>query len=126
MDKLSGAKVNEIMKVSAATLRAMSEENQQLKTKVAFFQKKEQAEKVATLMEEKGLNENLSYNDKVASLMEREDLTVMETAVGMSAPQMKLASVDDDGETAQVVSGFNDLDSNQAASTFETNLTSLE
>ena len=113
MDKISNQQAAALTKVAATTLRALSEENKALREKVASYQKQARAEKIAAMMEEKGINTELDYSAKVASILERDDLTVLEEAVGMSAPQMKLASVDDDGEPVT------DTDAgNQAASTF--------
>jgi hypothetical protein len=123
MIKMSGAQASEILKTSAASLRALSEENQTLKTKVAAFEKKASAERLARAMEEKGLNDGLSFEEKVASIMERDDLTVLEQAVGMSAPQMKLASVEDSDEPVAVQGAD---DGSRAEDTFATNLASME
>lgn len=120
-EKISGAEVNEILKTSAATLRAISEENESLKEKVAHFEKKEQAEKIANLMEEKGIQPELSFQEKVASIMVRENLSVLEEAITLSAAQVKLASVHDDDRAT--VEGD---PSGDAATRFVSNLMSAE
>lgn len=121
MNKHSAAEVGQVMKVAATNLRALSEENQDLKQKVAHFEKKARAEKIAHQMEAKGLEPELSIQDKVAGLLKRDDLSVVEEAVGMSAPQMKLASVKED--TLVAVEGDNTGDS--ASDAFAANLASL-
>ena len=123
MNKLSGAQVNEILKTSAASLRAQSEEIQQLTAKVSQYEKRAQAESIAVLMEEKGLNTGLSHEEKVASIMERKDIPVLEEAVKMSTPQMKLASVDDDDAVVPVEG---DVEGNSAADTFAANIIALD
>jgi hypothetical protein len=101
MQKLSGAQVEVMLKTSAACLRALSEENQQFREKLAQYQKKERAEALARSMEEKGLNDHLDFPEKVASLMERDDLDLLEKAVDLQAPQMKLASVSEYGSEGE-------------------------
>lgn len=122
MNKTSSAQAGQMMKLAAENLRALSEENQDLKTKVAHFEKKERAEKIAMKMEEKGLEPELSMQDKIAGLLKRDDLSVVEEAVGMSAPQMKLASAHNDERVA--VEGDNSGDS--ASDAFAQNLASID
>jgi hypothetical protein len=125
MDKFSTAEVGQVMKISAGTIRALSEENQVLKTKVASFEKRAMAEDLATKMEEKGLQPELSKMQKVAGLMERDDLEVVKEAVSLSAPQMKLASVAEDSTvTVEGIGGSTDEESGRAESNFFTNLAS--
>lgn len=124
MNKLSAPQVGQMMKLAAENLRALSEENQNLKTKVAHFEKKERAEKIATAMEEKGLEPELDFKDKVSGLMKRDDLRVVEEAVGMSAPQMKLASVHEDSRVT--VEGGSHDNSDNAALAFAANLASID
>ncbi len=122
MDKVSNVQIGQMMKVAAGSLRALSEENQQLKEKVAHFEHKEKAEKVASLMEEKGLQPELSFNEKVAGLLRRENLEVVEEAIGLSAPQTKLASVYEG--SAVTVEGA--ADGSQAEDAFAASLISIE
>jgi hypothetical protein len=131
MEKISNQQAAQLNKLAASTLRALSEENTELRTsneeltvKVASYQKKEHAETIAVLMEEKGLNTELSFAEKVASILERTDLEVLEKAVGMSAPQMKLASVHDDSGVEVENSG--DDVGDKAASDFANRLATLE
>jgi DNA polymerase I-like protein with 3'-5' exonuclease and polymerase domains len=123
MDKISNQQAAALTKVAASTLRALSEENTVLREKVASYERQNRAEKIAAMMEEKGINTDLDYSAKVASIMERDDLTVLEEAVGMSAPQMKLASVHEDGVE---VESTGDGAADQAAQVFAANLASLE
>lgn len=122
MDKVSNVQVGQMMKVAAGSLRTLSEENQQLKEKVAHFEHKEKAEKVAALMEEKGLQPELSFSEKVAGLLRRENLDVVEEAVGMSAPQTKLASVYE--ESGVTVEGS--VDGSSAQDAFAASLISID
>ena len=122
MNKISSAEVGQMMKVAAENLRALSEENQNLKVKVAAFEKKSRAEKIASAMETKGLEPELSFSDKVDGLLRRDDLSVVEEAVGMSAPQMKLASVRED---SRVATGGDDYSGDSATDAFAANLASV-
>lgn len=104
MNKISAAQAGQMMKLAAENLRALSEanvtlesENGDLKEKLAHFEKKERAEKIASAMEEKGIESHISFEEKVAGILKRDDLDVLEAAVGFSAPQMKIASVHEDG-----------------------------
>lgn len=124
MDKVSHVQVGQMMKVAGSTIRTLSEENQQLKEKVAQFEHKAHAEKVASLMEEKGIQPELSYSEKVASLLRKENLEVIEEAVGLSAPQMKLASVHEGN--AVTVEGSSDIEGATASDNFAAALAGLE
>lgn len=95
MKKLSSEEVAATLSQVGPTLRALSEENRALKEKVAHFEKRDRVEKIASVMEEKQLDTSSTYEEKIAALMQREDLDVVENAIQMSAPQIKLAEVSD-------------------------------
>jgi hypothetical protein len=127
-DKISGAEVSQMMKMASSTLRTQAEtiKTQEgtintLSEKVAHYQKRERVEKIASMMEEKGLEPHSDMTEKVASLMQKDNLDVIEAAVGMTAPQTKMASVADDGRV--VVEGSSD---SEAANLFTAGLASLE
>ena len=95
--KLASDEVAATLAQVGPTLRALSQENQELKEKVAAYMKRDRVEKIASEMEEKGLEPDTSREDKVNNLLGRgdDDLEVVERAIEMSAPQVKLASVSD-------------------------------
>jgi len=131
MQKVSAAQAGQMMKLAAENLRALSEENSglksendELKTKVASFERQEHAQKIAKEMENKGIEPELSLDEKVAGLLKRENLDVIEEAVGMSAPQMKVASVHDDANPIGNMEGDHHGDS--ATANFAASLASLE
>lgn len=95
MNKLSSDEVRDTLAQVGPTLRALSEENSELKEKLAHFQKVDRVTKLASKMHTKGLNPETSLEEKVAALMQRDNLNVIEEAVNMSAPQIKLAEVSD-------------------------------
>lgn len=123
MDKISNVQLGQMMKVAASSIRTLSEENQQLKEKVAQFEHQAHVEKVASLMEEKGLQPELSFDEKVEALSRKDNLDVIEQAVGLSAPQLKLASVHDGGKVT--VEG-SDIEGSAAQDNFAAALAGLE
>lgn len=104
MDKISHVQLGEMLKTAGASITSLLEEKkglqeqvEELESKVAHFEHKEKAEKIAHQMEEKNLQPELSFSEKVAGLVGRDNLEVVEEAVKLSAPQVKLASVSDEG-----------------------------
>lgn len=129
-EKINNAQVAQLSKLASATLRALSEENttlrtenDDLKTKVAAFQKRARAEKIAAEMESKGLNSDVPFETKVAEILRKENLEVIEEAVSMAAPQTKLASIHEDGVE---VESSGDAATDAAAQRFATALASLD
>jgi hypothetical protein len=104
MQKLSSEKTAEVLRQVGPALRALSEENTALKEKLAFHEKRERVEKLATVMDVKNLEPELTHEEKVERLMGQNNLDVVEQAVDMSAQQVKLASISDypgDGHDAK-------------------------
>ena len=129
-DKISNVQVAQLQKLASHTLRALSEENTTLREensglieKVASFEKRARAEKIANEMEAKGLNLGSTFEQKVAELLTNDRLDVVEEAVGLAAPQMKLASVHEDGVE---VESTGDQSSDRAAQVFAAGLASLD
>ncbi len=128
MTKISQAEQGQMMKMAAANVRALAErsntletENTTLKEKVAFYVKRERVEKIAKSMSDKGIEPELPMGEKVAALMKRDNLDVIEEAVNMSAPQMKLAHAD--GGERVLVEGGSD---SQAEADFFRNILTME
>lgn len=96
MNKLSSIKVAEILRQVGPTLRAQQAEIVNLKEKVAFFEKKARVENIASTMEAKSLDPDTTHEEKIERLMANDDLDVVERAIEMSAPQIKLAALSDD------------------------------
>lgn len=95
MNKLSSTKVAEVLAQVPIALRAQQQEISELKEKIASFEKRDRATKIASAMQTKNLSPDTSYDEKVAALMERDDLDVYEKAIDLSAPQIKLAALSD-------------------------------
>lgn len=96
MQKLSSTKVAEVIRQVGPTLRALSEENQTLKEKLAHYEKRDRVEKIASAMEAKNLDPETSFDEKVERLMASDELGTYEKAIELSAPQIKLAALSDD------------------------------
>lgn len=115
MQKISSEQAGQILGQVAPTLRAQQQkiESQgtlidEQATKLAFYERRERAEKIAAQLEAKGLDPESSFTQKVDGLMKPEtDLDVVEKAIDMSAPQIKLASLSDNpGNPSDAKSAF--------------------
>jgi len=115
--KISGAQIGQMMKMASESLRNLSAENNSLREKVAAYEKMDRVNKIASKMEEKGLEPALSREEKVAGLLQRDDLPVFEEAVNLSAPQLKIASLKDKAQLEGVMG-------NSAEDSFAANLLS--
>lgn len=124
MNKVSAIQIGQMLKLASANMRALNEENIELRTKVADYEKRSRVEKLAALMEEKGLQPDLSQEEKVAGLLQREDLAVVEEAVSLNAPQLKMASFRENGRVLVEDSTTEDS-SDRAADYFASNLASI-
>jgi hypothetical protein len=86
----------------ASRVTELQAENAELTAKVASYERSERVHKIASAMEEKGLNIELTFEEKVASLTTYSDLERVEEAVKMaSSGSLHLASVTDDDETVR-------------------------
>lgn len=89
MEKISSNQASSILKQAGTTIRGLVEENRDLRDKVANYQREFRIEKLAKDMEDKGLNNELSFEEKVASLRGSEtSLEVTEEAVKLASPQV--------------------------------------
>lgn len=77
-------KAKGLLKTAGSTIRTLGSENAELKAKIAQFEKEKRAREIASVMEEKGLEADRSFEEKVASIMES-DLDVTEQAVKMAS-----------------------------------------
>lgn len=101
MQKLSSTKVAEVLHQVGPAMRALSEENQALKEKVAHYERRDRVTKIASVMQQKNLDPESSYEDKIETLMKPEsNLDVIEQAIDLSAPQIKLAALSDQAGNA--------------------------
>jgi len=100
LEKISGAESKLVLKTASATIRSLASENDALRQKVAAFEERTRVEKIAKAMEEKGLNADLDYTEKVAALLDKErtpNLDTVEEAVKMASPQGRILGELGDG-----------------------------
>lgn len=97
MQKIAHTKVAEVLAQVGPTMRAQQERINSLTEKVAHYEKRDRAQKLASEMQAKNLNADTSFEEKVDGLMAEDDgkLDVIEQAINMSAPQVKLAALSD-------------------------------
>ncbi len=97
MNKIAHTKVAEVLSQVGPALRALREENDVLTEKLAHYEKQARVQKIASNMQAKNLNPESSFEEKVDSLMGEDNgkLDVIEQAIDMSAPQVKLAALSD-------------------------------
>lgn len=87
MKKISSQDASALLKKAGAGIRALVAENQKLREKVASRVKEDRVQKIARDMEAKGLNDELSFEEKVAHLQGANNLDVTEEAIKIAAPQ---------------------------------------
>lgn len=88
MKKISHQQVQSLLKTASSTIRNLQSTNANLREKMAQYEKRARAEKIAADMEEKGLHADLSRQEKIAHLLEKAaNLDVTEAAVKMASPQ---------------------------------------
>ncbi len=88
------------MRKLASRVRELEAANTELTSKVASYERNDRIVRLASEMEEKGLNAELTFEEKVASLAGYDNLERVEEAVKMaSSGSLHLASVttDEDG-----------------------------
>ena len=106
MNKISNAKVAEVLSDAATTLRAQQAYIGELETKLAAKEQRERVEKLASQMHQKGFDLDVSVSDladRLEKAAEQKKLDVIEAAVDLAGPDMgsKLASLtNDDGPGA--------------------------
>lgn len=107
MNKLSSTDVKNILAEVPPLLRELNEKNAALQEKLAFYKKKERVEKIANEMQVKNLHPELSYEEKVNKLMQKDNLNVVEEAIGMQAPQVGFGLLDKEaGNTDNALLSF--------------------
>ena len=99
MEKISSQDALEVIAEVPGTIRALSAELREAREKIASYERRDQADRIVLQMADRGFEG--SHHEKVAELLEdpERDLDVMEAAVRLDVPQVKLASVGDDPGT---------------------------
>jgi len=98
MEKLSADDIREVLAEIPGVLESLREEVHTLREKVASYERREHAETIVAMMDEKGIDPGLPFGEKVAKLLNDpgRDLRVVEEAIRMDVSSMKLASVSED------------------------------
>lgn len=103
MIKVSSEQVSAVAARGAVTIRSLIEktaalqsENATLREKIAEFERNQEIQTIAADMEEKGLNVELSMEEKIAHIRQYTDLDKVREAVKMAgAGSVRLAEVSD-------------------------------
>jgi hypothetical protein len=114
MNKLSRADVAEVLSSVAPTLRAVAAERDMLRDKVAAYERREEATKVASMMVEKGIS-NDPFEQIVGRMekaAEMNELDRIRTAIELTGPDMgeKVARMVDSGESAAALAAQSDFE----------------
>ena len=99
-----------LLKQASATVRALTQDRDQLATQLAILEKKSQAQKIASEMRDRGLIADTDVPEKVAELQERDNLEVVEEALNLSAPE-ELAKIASVGDSPSAAAGVSELES---------------
>lgn len=96
MEKISHQEVQALLKQAGASIRSLNSENSELRQKIALFEREGRISKIAKQMEEKNLHDDLSFEEKLASLRDAANLDVTEEAIKLASPQgLILGSMED-------------------------------
>ena len=106
MQKISSQDAASLLKQAGAAIRVLTKERDELRQKVAGFEKGARVEKIAREMEEKGLGGDLDFEQKLAALQKDENLDVTEEAVKLAAPQGHILGNPDDLQPGGGMSAF--------------------
>lgn len=87
MTKMSAYELKNLLGQVPDTINSLVEENERLTEKVAYYDRLERVRKIASTMEDKGLSQHLSYEDKINNLMEEDEskLDRIEGAIELSS-----------------------------------------
>lgn len=111
MNKISSKDASALLKQAAVAIRHVTSKNQELETELGSLKEAQRLEALARDMEEKGLSQDLTFEEKVASLKrDGVNLDVAEEAIKMAAPQGNFLG-DPDGDDAPGGAGQSALES---------------
>ena len=87
MEKISTEKAQALLKTAGATIRDLHSENAGLKEKLAAKDREDRVRGVASMMEEKELAPDLTFEQKLAHVRDAQNLEAVEEAVKLATPQ---------------------------------------
>jgi hypothetical protein len=90
MHKISSNDAASLLKQAGAAIRKVTTERDEALAKIASFERDQRVVKIARQMEEKGLSNDLTFEQKVAAVKEATNLDVTEEAIKLAAPQGQL------------------------------------
>jgi len=98
MEKLSATEAKEVLAEVEPMLMGLITENRGLREKVAQYERRDHAERIVDNMADRG--HTVDHREKVAELLSDpdRDLNVVEEAVRLDSPVIKLASVGEEDE----------------------------
>jgi hypothetical protein len=102
--KLGSSQIAAVTARASKVTRALADENAQLREKnaslvaeISSYQRRDQVRKLASQMEEKGLNADMTFDEKVASIFSYEDLGAVQEAIKLAGSgNIGLPEVTDD------------------------------
>lgn len=106
MQKISSRDAASLLKQAGAAIRNLKSQRDDLREKVAGYEKGVRVEKIAREMEDKGLGSDLDFEQKIASLQTAQNLDVTEEAVKLAAPQGHILGNPDDMTPGGDMSAF--------------------
>lgn len=87
MEKVSTEKAQALLKTAGATIRDQHTEITSLREKVATYERETRVRGVASMMEEKELAPDLTFEQKLAHVRDAGSLAAVEEAVKLATPQ---------------------------------------
>jgi hypothetical protein len=106
MQKISSNDAASLLKQAGAAIRNLTQERNVLREKVASYERGQRVEKIAREMEDKGLNSDLDFEQKLAALSQAQNLDVTEEAVKLAAPQGRIIGNPDELQPGGGVHAF--------------------
>lgn len=113
MEKISSTKLAQVLHDAELALRSVTAERDDAVTKLAQVERRRAAEKVAADMHGKGVNLDKSFTDLADDLeksAEAGELSIIQRAVDMMAPNMGLNTVSLNHDETKVASGGTDFE----------------
>lgn len=87
LEKISTEKAQALLKTAGATIREQHSKIATLKEKVASYERENRIRSVASMMEEKELAPDLTFEQKLAHVRDAKNLSAVEEAVKLATPQ---------------------------------------
>jgi len=112
MKKISSEQISQVLSEAPGVIRALVSENETLRAKVAHMERRDQSEKLAEIMHNKGLELDVSHEDlvdRIEKIAEQGKLESYQQAVDLVGPDMgaKMAQIsNNDGHSPAMGTDF--------------------